>query len=226
MASGFPAVQLRDNQFEDEPYLSQQCPTLVMRLARREPEGPAGAFVGTVMSALSLGDAIGKLPVALLRYRTQVLCVVKLRTQHPGWISGTRVFCMGPIQRSICSCEVFGDNFALVRRLRHRNIPNASTTAESRDKVVARAMRIEREVFNDPDDDDVEGACDDGDDGDENGEDIFGDTGEEFGAVPIGAAMGSQCINIPYSARSLEFNSPDTGMLNTITVVKVTSKAS
>lgn len=145
-------------------------------------------------------------------------------------------------RRSACSCEEFEDNvFALVRRLaRHRNIPNAITTAASRDRAVARAMRIGREVFNDPDGDDVEvsscednvdvecSSCDDGDNGDGN-DDVFGGIGEaEPDTVAIGEAMGSQCISMLHSAtqRCLEFNSPVTGMLKTITVVKVTSEAS
>ena len=130
-----------------------------------------------------------------------------------------------------------------MRRLaRHRNIPNAITTAATRDREVARAMIIGREVFNDTDDDNVEGAsceddddvecssCDDGDNGDGNGnEDVFGGIGEaEPDTVAIGEAMGSQCIRMLHSAtrRCLEFNSPVTGMLKTITVVKVTSEAS
>ena len=95
-------------------------------------------------------------------------------------------------------------------------------------------------MFNDPDGDNVEGSsCDDDDDVEgsccvdgENGngnDDVFGGIGEaEPDTVAIGEAMGSQCISMLHSAtrRYLEFNSPDTGMLKTITVVKVTSEAS
>lgn len=112
--------------------------------------------------------------------------VVKLCCMY---VNAIKYFSPEQFSSSMLSCELSGEKaFARVRCLRHLNIPNTITNAARRDRVVARAIKMDLDDPGD-DDDDVEDACDDGndcgeeDDGNENNDedDVEDDEGDDEG---------------------------------------------
>ena len=83
--------------------------------------------------------------------------VVKLCCMY---VNAIKYFSPEQFSSSMLSCELSGEKaFARVRCLRHLNIPNTITNAARRDRVVARAIKMDLDDPGD-DDDDVEDPSD------------------------------------------------------------------